>query len=51
MASAFGLWRSGRITNSLFTVGVLTELLGVLGGTTWISGGFWAPLKSLYFDG
>ena len=43
MAGAFGLWRAGMISNALFRVGVAAVVLGVLGGTTWLSGGFWAP--------
>lgn len=43
MASAFGLWRAGLISNELFTAGVVAVVLGLLGGTTWLSGGFWAP--------
>jgi hypothetical protein len=43
MSSAFGLWRSKLISNSLFTAGVGVVVLGVLGGTTWMSNGFWAP--------
>jgi magnesium-transporting ATPase (P-type) len=43
MSSAFGLWRAGLISNALFAVGVAIVVLGVLGGTTWVSGGFWAP--------
>ena len=43
MAGAFGLWRAGLISNSLFAAGVAAVVLGVLGGTTWLSGGFWAP--------
>jgi hypothetical protein len=43
MSGVFGLWRAGMISNSLFTVGVVAVVLGVLGGTTWMSGGFWAP--------
>jgi hypothetical protein len=43
MAGAFGLWRAGQISNELFTVGVAAVVLGVLGGATWLSGGFWAP--------
>jgi hypothetical protein len=43
MSGAFGLWRAGQISNGLFTVGVTFVVLGVLGGTTWISGGLWAP--------
>jgi hypothetical protein len=44
MASAFGLWRAGLISNTLFAVGVAVVVLVLLGGTTWLSsGGFWAP--------
>ena len=43
MAGAFGLWRAGLISNALFAAGVAAVVLGVLGGTTWVSGGFWAP--------
>jgi len=43
MSGVFGLWRAGLISNALFTVGVGAVVLGVLGGTTWLSGGFWAP--------
>lgn len=43
MSGAFGLWRAGRISNGLFGAGVAAVVLGVLGGTTWLSGGFWAP--------
>lgn len=43
MSGAFGLWRAKLISNSLFAVGVAAVVLGVLGGTTWLSGGFWAP--------
>ena len=43
MAAAFGLWRAGLISNRLFTVGVAAVVLVLLGGTTWVSGGFWAP--------
>ena len=42
-ASAFGLWRAGLISNVLFAAGVAAVVLGLLGGTTWLSGGFWAP--------
>ena len=31
------------ISNSLFAVGVAAVVLVLLGGTTWVSGGFWAP--------
>ena len=43
MSGTFGLWRAGLISSSLFGAGVVLVILGVLGGSTWISGGFWAP--------
>ena len=43
MAAAFGLWRAKLISNALFGVGVAAVVLVLLGGTTWSSGGFWAP--------
>ena len=43
MAWTFGLWRAGQIPNALFAVGVAALVLVLLGGTTWMSGGFWAP--------
>ena len=43
MSSAFGLWRAGLISNGLFAVGVAAVVLVLLGGTTWLNGGFWAP--------
>jgi hypothetical protein len=43
MAPTFGLWRAKLISNSAFAAGVAAVVLGVLGGTTWISGGVWAP--------
>lgn len=43
MAGAFGLWRAGLISNALFAAGVAALVLVLLGGTTWMSGGFWAP--------
>ena len=43
MSGVFGLWRAGLISNALFAVGVAAVVLGLLGGTTWLSGGFWAP--------
>ncbi|MDP9159875.1 MAG: hypothetical protein M3O09_06550 [Acidobacteriota bacterium] len=43
MSAVFGLWRARLISNALLTVGVVAVVLGVLGGTTWVSGGFWAP--------
>jgi hypothetical protein len=43
MAAAFGLWRAGLISRGLFAIGVAAVVLGLLGGTTWVSGGLWAP--------
>jgi hypothetical protein len=43
MAAAFGLWRARLISNTLFAAGVAAVVLVLLGGTTWLSGGFWAP--------
>jgi hypothetical protein len=43
MSGVFGLWRARLISNALFAAGVGTVVLGVLGGATWLSGGFWAP--------
>jgi len=43
MSGVFGLWRAGLVSNALFGVGVAAVVLGVLGGTTWLSDGFWAP--------
>jgi hypothetical protein len=43
MSAAFGLWRANLISSSLFAAGVAAVLLHVLGGTTWMSDGFWAP--------
>jgi hypothetical protein len=43
MAWTFGLWRAGQISNGLFAAGVTALVLVLLGGSTWISGGFWAP--------
>jgi hypothetical protein len=43
MAPTFGLWRARLISNAAFSAGVAAVVLGVLGGTTWISGGLWAP--------
>ena len=43
MASAFGFWRAKLISNALFAVGVAVIVLVLLGGTTWVGGGFWAP--------
>ena len=43
MSGSFGLWRAGIISNGLFAAGVACVVLGVLGGTTWATEGFWAP--------
>jgi magnesium-transporting ATPase (P-type) len=43
MSGAFGLWRAALISNGLFAAGVAAVVLVLLGGTTWVSGGFWAP--------
>jgi hypothetical protein len=43
MAAAFGLWRARLISNALFAAGVAAVVLVLLGGTTWLSGGLWAP--------
>jgi hypothetical protein len=43
MASTFGLWRAGQISNGLFTTGVAALALVLLGGSTWMTVGFWAP--------
>jgi hypothetical protein len=43
MAGTFGLWRAGQISNPLFAAGVAAVVLVLVGGTTWMSGGFWAP--------
>src|SRR6266480_2502494 len=43
MAGTFGLWRAGLISNTLFAAGVAALVLVLLGGTTWLSTGFWAP--------
>ena len=43
MSGAFGLWRAGLISNALFTAGVAALVLVLLGGSTWMRDGFWAP--------
>ena len=43
MSGSFGFWRAGLISNALFGTCVAAVVLGVLGGTTWVRGGFWAP--------
>jgi hypothetical protein len=43
MAWTFGLWRAGQISNALFGTGVTALILVLLGGSTWMHDGFWAP--------
>jgi hypothetical protein len=43
MSGAFGLWRARLISNALFAAGVAAVVLVLLGGTTWLSDGFWSP--------
>jgi hypothetical protein len=43
MSAAFGLWRARLISNGLFAFGLAAVVLVLLGGTTWVSGGLWAP--------
>jgi hypothetical protein len=43
MSGAFGFWRARLISNALFAAGVAAVVLTLLGGTTWLSSGFWAP--------
>ena len=43
MAGSFGLWRARLISNALFAAGIAAVVLVLLGGTTWVSGTFWAP--------
>ena len=43
MAGSFGLWRARLVSTALFAAGVGAVVLVLLGGTTWLSGGFWAP--------
>jgi hypothetical protein len=43
MAGTFGLWRATLISNRAFAAGLAALVLVLLGGTTWMSGGFWAP--------
>ena len=42
MSGVFGLWRAALISNGAFALGVAAVVLGVLAGSTWLSG-FWAP--------
>ena len=43
MSWAFGLWRARLISDALFATGLAALVLVLLGGTTWVSDGFWAP--------
>jgi hypothetical protein len=45
MASSFGFWRAGLISNNLFVAALVVVVLGVLGGTTWEAdfGAAWTP--------
>ena len=43
MAGTFGFWRARLISNALFAAGIAVVVLVLLGGTTWLSGGFWSP--------
>jgi len=43
MSGGFGLWRSRMISNALFAAGVAAVVLVLMGGTTWLSDGFWSP--------
>ena len=43
MSGSFGLWRARLFSNRQFALGVAVLVLVLLGGTTWMSEGFWAP--------
>jgi hypothetical protein len=43
MSAAFGLWRAKLISNALFTAGVAAVVIVLMGSTTWVRGGLWAP--------
>ncbi len=43
MSWTFGLWRARQISNALFATGVAALVLVLLGGTTWMREGAWAP--------
>jgi hypothetical protein len=43
MSGSFGLWRAGQFSNTEFALGVTAVVLVLLGGTTWMSTGFWSP--------
>lgn len=42
MASSFGLWRAGMISNLFFAACVAAVVLVLLGGSTWAADGIWA---------
>src|SRR5205814_246054 len=42
MAGSFGFWRARFFSNAAFAACVGAVVLVLLGGTTWLSGGFWA---------
>src|SRR6476661_2798979 len=42
-SAAFGALFLRQISSGLFAAGVAALVLVLLGGTTWMSGGFWAP--------
>lgn len=43
MATTFGLWRAGMISNALWLAGLVAVVVVLLGGTTWATDGIWAP--------
>jgi len=43
MATSFGFWRAGLISNALFTVAVAAVVFVLAGGTTWFDAGPWSP--------
>ena len=43
MSGAFGLWRAGLISNGGLHGSGRAVVLSVLGGSTWLRSGFWAP--------
>jgi hypothetical protein len=43
MSGSFGLWRAGLISNTVFALCVAALVLVLLGGTTWMGAGVWAP--------
>jgi len=43
MATSFGFWRAGLISNALFAVAVAVVVFVLAGGTTWSDAGVWSP--------